>query len=241
MTKNIDFRQKQINGNKIICKKETDNMTNEERERPRKFIYSSFYTVTEEEAFLKEHPGAPLAKITSPVDSETYIDAYAKFRRKRTVPVLIFSLAGIVVLIYAVLGIARWENENKVYMTAIYACVPLGIAAALCLKSYLKSAAFLKHLTRKYAADFSRICELTFYDECLTCYDRLNPWPFTIKGVEVMPYTAVKRIYTSDTIVALVDKRDKSFCILKKDIRDGEYEMILSKCRKAKLIYDNNT
>ena len=188
---------------------------------------------------MKEHPYAPLARVTSSVDSESYVEAYAKFRKKRTVPVILFSLIGVLILVYAVLGISRWEDENKVYMTAIYACVPLGAAATLCLKSYLKSGAFLKRLIRKYDMNYCRICEITFYDDCLTCYDKLNPWPFTVKGIEVIPYKAIKRLYTSDTLIALIDKRDKSFCILTKDMSDGVFEVILSKCPNVKLISDN--
>ena len=55
------------------------------------------------------------------------------------------------------------------------------------------------------------------------------------KGIEVIPYSAVCKIYTNDTFLALIDKDDRSFCMMKADLPAGAYEWITERCQRAKI------
>ncbi|WP_028511241.1 hypothetical protein [Ruminococcus sp. NK3A76] len=204
-------------------------------ERERAFYFNTRYTIGEEKDFLSSCSEQPYASVVSAVDAEVFLSAYAKFRRKRVLPILLFSAVGAAIMTYAFFGSTRWANENDAYMTAIYACVPLGVAAALGLKSYLKSAAFFRHIGRKYGEDWGRICEISFYEGEFTYHDRMRRWPMLAKGIEVIPYSAVCKIYTNDIFLALIDKDDRSFCMMKADLPAGAYEWITERCQRAKI------
>ena len=206
------------------------------QERERAFYYNSRYCVTEEEAFLAGNREAPFAKVCSDIDSDIYLKNYAAFRKKRVLPAMLFLAVGIVIFVYAFIGSTRWEDENRAYMTAIYACVPLAFAAGIGIKSYLKSAAFLRRIERKYEFDQSRDCELMFFSDHFTYYDRIRKWPMMIKGIEVIPCTAIVKIYSTDTFLALIDRDDRGYCMLTKDIPADVYEWIEKNCQGAKRI-----
>ena len=202
-------------------------------------IYNTRYRIIEEEEFLAEKSEAPYAEICTDVQDEDFLECCALIRKRRTLPIIVFSAIGIAMVICAILGSGKWQNENKAYFIALCAALPLGIVAMLCLKSYFRSAGFYARLSKKVSGVWRRSYEIRLYSDCMTCYDSLNTWKYFQKGIEVIPYTAFVKILRTQDHLALADKDDRFICVLLKDMHSGTDDWIISKCSGAKLIEKN--
>ncbi|MBR1749579.1 MAG: hypothetical protein IJ740_01675 [Ruminococcus sp.] len=205
-------------------------------ENDRAFIYNTRYELVEEEAFLSENKESPYTEIRTSIDEDIFLSVYSFYRKKRILPILLFLAIGIAIILFDMLMLDSFDDENTFYKIVIIATVPLGIACLLCIKSYLKSPMFLRYLRNKYDEHYNRICEIVLYDSYFTYHDRLKTWPFMIKGIEVIPYSAIVKLVNSEECIALVDKTDRGYFFMYKNCPAGLYEWLLSKCTRAKHI-----
>lgn len=205
------------------------------QKRERAFVYNTRYKLVEEEAYLSENKESPFADIRTSVDEEVFLSTYSVYRNKMLLPILLFLSVGISIILFDMLWQSKFDDENTFFKIVIIAAVPLGFAVLFCIESFLKSPAFLRHLRKKYEVHYDRICEIVLYDSHFTYHDRLKAWPFMKKGLEVIPYSAIVKLVDTEDCIVLVDKNDRGFYAMYKDVPEGTYEYLLTKCNKAKL------
>lgn len=205
------------------------------QQNERTYIYNSRYRVVDEEVFLAETSETPFAEVHTNISEKTFLSSYSALRRKYVLPVILLPVTGVLMIAAAMLGADKWQDENTAYFITLLAAIPIGTALTLALKSYLKSAAFLSNLGAKAEKKWDKSCDIAFYSDCLTCHDRLNNWAFTKKGIEVIPYTAIRKMLRTDDVFVLMDGHDKGIYMMRKDIPSGIEEKIAAKCTKAAL------
>lgn len=210
-------------------------------EPSRQFVVLSNYTVSEEEDFLSSHPEAPYASIHTYIKEETYLENYRIFHKRHHVPIIIFILIGLAVILFALLGVPHFKDENTSYFIGLASALPFGVAGYLLLVAFLKSPFFLSYLSKQSGESDNYSLELRFYSDCLTFHDRLHLIPFMKKAIEIMPYTAFKKYLSTPDSISLVDKHDRSVTIMRKDMPSGFPDWIRESCTNAKDITPKST
>ena len=202
-------------------------------ERERAYVYLSRYKVMEEEEFFKENPQSPVGRVETAISKEEFLRSYGKMRRKRVIPIIIFLLIGIGIILFdlyaatvqaAVAGKHIILEENDFYFIMMIAAVSLAFAVTLMIKSYFKSTVFLRKMI--LGDDYRRICEIGFYEDFLTYFDRMNQYPFSTKAIEVIPYKAFTKARIIEDTLTLMDNYDKCICMKLKDIPPEVRELL---------------
>ncbi len=201
-----------------------------------KNAYIHKYKLVEQDEYLAERPDKPYAQVVSTVSTETFLPRYAAFRKKRTVPAVIFFLIGAALIIFAMTNADSFSDENTAYFITLFAAVPLGIAGYNCLVSFLKSAFYIRKMIRKTGLDLKRITDAKFFPDCIVHRDRLLTFVMFKNGAELIPCSAIVKIYEDEECFALIDKDDHSIFMMNKDIPPELYSQIFDCCKNAKKI-----
>ena len=197
--------------------------------------FVSKYDILSRTEYEQAKAEPPFARVSTYVRADCYCRLKDIFRKKQYPVYITFFVIAALVIGYSIYLAQSAANENDALFAIMAAAAALGIGITFMIRSYLSSGKFLKKLNTADGSDGQIRCDYCFYADEFS-YQGADEAAFSVDTVMVIPYGCISRIAVCDDAVALADKDDRGFYMMRKDMPSQLTQRLCELCGEAKII-----
>ncbi|MBR1764902.1 MAG: hypothetical protein IJ746_05860 [Ruminococcus sp.] len=207
------------------------NSMNDQNERERSSIYVSEFFTCEEEDFDARNTEEPIAELSTFIKTETVLECYPLYRKRRGVQAAVSFVLGAGILAYTLVNAASYTDLQLLYFF-LAACAVLAVGVRAVILRLMQLNEIYQTLHASQAGRY----EFRFYSDKLAMHATAEDGFFYKRPLALIPYSSIRRLVITDKAVALVNKHYYGIFIMRRDMPEGLLESLLEKCSGAKKI-----